>query len=91
MEGSSTVSTRLTACAVIVVMTSLFAAASSRAAETTPLLKDLTAVIALHGQSCGQVVSAVRQRESDYLASCEDGKRYRVFTNAQGRVVVEKQ
>ena len=83
-------STRLIVCAVIIVMISLFAA-SSRAAETTPLLKDLTAVIALHGQSCGQVVSAVRQSESDYLASCEDGKRYRVFTNAKDRVVVEKQ
>jgi hypothetical protein len=84
------VTTRLTAWAVIVVMTSLFAT-SSRAAEDAPLLKDLAAVIALHGQSCGQVVSAVRQSESDYLASCEDGKRYRVFTNAQGRVVVDKQ
>jgi hypothetical protein len=84
------VSTRLAAGAVIVVMTVLVAA-SSRAAENTPLLKDLTAVIALHGQSCGQVVSAVRKSESDYLASCEDGKRYRVFTNAKGRVVVEKQ
>ena len=83
-------STRLTAWAVIVAMTSLFAA-SSRAAENTPLLRDLTAVIALHGQSCGQVVSAVRRSESDYLASCEDGKRYRVFTNPKGRVVVEKQ
>jgi hypothetical protein len=84
------VSTRLTAWAVIVAMTTLFAA-SSRAAESTPLLKDLTAVIALHGQSCGQVVSAVRQSESDYLASCEDGKRYRVFVNAKDRVVVEQQ
>ncbi len=51
-------STRLTAWAVIVGMIPLFAA-SSRAADNTPLLKDLTAVIALHGQSCGQVVSAV--------------------------------
>jgi len=83
------VSTRLTAWAVIAMMTPLFAD-SSRAAENTPLVKDLTAVIALHGQLC-QVVSAVRQSESDYLASCEDGKRYRVFTNAKGRVVVEKQ
>jgi hypothetical protein len=83
------VSTRLTAWAVIVVIP-LFAA-SARAAENTSLLKDLTAVIALHGQSCGQVVSGVRQSESDYLASCEDGKRYRVFTNDKGRVVVEKQ
>ena len=82
-------STRLTAWTVIVVMTPLFADAS-RAAENTPLLKDLTAVIALNGQLC-QVVSAVRQSESDYLASCEDGKRYRVFANAEGRVVVEKQ
>jgi hypothetical protein len=84
------VSARLTAWAGIVTMT-LLSATSSRAAENTPLLKDLTAVIALHGQSCGQVVSAVRQSESDYLASCEDGKHYRVFTNAKGRVVVEKQ
>ena len=82
--------TRVTAWAVIVVMTTLFAA-SSRAAENTSLLKDLTAVIALHGQACGQVVNAVRQGESDYLAACEDGKRYHVFTNAKGRVVVEKQ
>ena len=83
-------STRLTAWAVIVATTALFAA-SSRAAENTPLLRDLTAVIALHGQSCGQVVSAVRRSEGDYLASCEDGKRYRVFINPTGRVVVEKQ
>jgi len=84
------VSPRLTAWAVIAVMTPLVAA-SSRPVEDTPLVKDLTAVIALHGQSCGQVVSAVRQTESDYLALCEDGKRYRVFTNAKSRVVVEKQ
>jgi hypothetical protein len=84
------VSTRLTASAVIVAIATLFAA-SSRAAEDTRLLKDLTAVIALNGQSCGQVVSAVRESESDYFASCEDGKRYHVFTNAKGRVVVEKQ
>ena len=83
-------SRRLTTWAVIVVMASLFAA-SSRAEETPSVVKDLTAVIALHGQSCGQVVSAVRQGENDYLASCEDGKRYRVFTNTTGRVVVEKQ
>jgi hypothetical protein len=92
------VSTRLTASAVIVVMTwavtvvvAPILAASSRAAEVTPLLKDLTAVIALQAQPCGQVVSAVRKSESDYLASCEDGKRYHVFMNAKGRVVVERQ
>jgi hypothetical protein len=56
------VSTRLSACALVVAMILLFAA-SSRAAENAPLLKDLTAVIALHGQTCGPVVSAVRTSE----------------------------
>jgi hypothetical protein len=77
--------------AFIAGMTTLFVASSLAVAQDASVLKDLTAVIALHGQSCGQVVSAVRQAESDYLASCKDGNRYRVFTNFQGRVVVEKQ
>ena len=64
-------------------------AASTAVAQDASVLKDLTAVIALHGQSC-EVVSAVRQGENDYLASCKDGNRYRVFTTSQGRVVVEK-
>jgi hypothetical protein len=52
--------------------------------------RDLTAVIALQGLPCGQVVSAIQQGEDDYVASCQDGNRYRVFVNAEGRVVVEK-
>jgi len=55
------------------------------------VLKDLTAVIALQGLPCGQVVGATKQGDNDYLASCQDGNRYRVFTNAQGRVLVQKQ
>jgi hypothetical protein len=39
---------------------------------------------------CGKVVRAAQQGEDDYVASCEDGNRYRVFVNADGRVVVEK-
>ncbi len=84
-------STRIKAWALAAVMTALFGAASLARAQDASVLKDLAAVIALHGQSCGEVVSAVRQGENDYLASCKDGTRYRVFTNAQGRVVVEKQ
>jgi hypothetical protein len=61
------------------------------AQESAAVLKDLTAVIALQGMPCGQVVGASKQGESDYIASCQDGNRYRVFTNAQGRVVVQKQ
>jgi hypothetical protein len=60
-------------------------------AQQSGVLKDLTAVIALQGLPCGQVVGATRQGESDYIASCQDGNRYRVFTNAEGRVLVQKQ
>lgn len=67
---------------------------TSLAAEETPgdvsTAKDLTAVIALQGLPCGKVVSVTQRGEDDYAASCEDGNRYRVFVNADGRVVVEK-
>ncbi|PYN33633.1 MAG: hypothetical protein DME01_17855 [Candidatus Rokuibacteriota bacterium] len=69
---------------------SLFAA-PSLAADDPAVLKDLTAVIALQGQPCGQVLTATKQGDNDYIASCKDGSRYRVFVNAEGRVVVQKQ
>ena len=55
------------------------------------LAKDLTSTIALLGLPCGQVISAKRLGENDYLATCKDKNRYRVYVNAQGRVVAEKQ
>ena len=72
------------------VLTTLVAG-PAHAAEDAAVLKDLSAVIALQGLPCGRVVSAVRQGDNDYVTSCQDGNRYRVFTNAQGRVVVQKQ
>ena len=51
--------------------------------------KDLTAMIALQGLPCGQVVAAAEQAETDYAVSCADGNLYRVYLNAAGRVVVE--
>lgn len=74
----------------LVVATTLIAG-PVMAQESAAVLKDLTAVIALQGLPCGQVVGATKQGENDYLASCRDGNRYRVFTNAQGRVIVQKQ
>ena len=76
--------------AMIVAMAMLFAG-PSLAADDPSVLKDLTSVIALQGLPCGQVVSVARKGENDYIASCQDGHRYRVFVNPQGRVVVEKQ
>ena len=54
-------------------------------------LKDLTAVIALLGLPCGQVVSATQLKENDHVAVCKDGNKYRVHVDATGRVVADKQ
>ena len=62
----------------------------AQATDDPAVLKDLTAVIALQGQPCGQVISATKQGDNDYIATCKDGSRYRVFIN-EGRVVVQKQ
>jgi len=71
------------------VVVALFAV-PLRADDDEDLKKDLTAVIALHGLPCGEVVAATVQGENDFLASCKDGNRYRVYLNDAGRVVVEK-
>ena len=78
--------------ALIVVSTTLCAAPTLAAnlASDVSVTKDLTAVIALQGMPCGEVVSATKQGENDYIAACKDGNRYRVFQNAEGRVIVEK-
>lgn len=66
-------------------------AVPARGQDDEALKKDLTAVIALHGMPCGQVVDVKVLAESDYAATCRDGNRYRVYLNAAGRVVVEPQ
>ena len=65
--------------------------ASAAAADDATVKKDLTAVIALQGLPCGQVTEVRTLGDNDYIASCQDGNRYRVFVNAQGRVVAQKQ
>jgi len=77
--------------AVLIVSMATLLDGYARAADDPAVLKDLTAVIALQGQPCGQVVSATKQGDNDYIAACKDGSRYRVFVNADGRVVVQKQ
>ena len=75
----------------LIVLNAALVAGPALAADDPAVLKDLTAVIALQGQPCGQVVTAARQGDNDYVATCQDGSRYRVFVNSQGRVVVQKQ
>ena len=81
------------ATALVAVMATVFAGAAFAAEEVpdeVPITKDLTAVIALQGLPCGKVVSATQQGEDDYVASCEDGNRYRISVSPDGRVIVEK-
>jgi hypothetical protein len=79
-------STRLLA---LVAMSTL-ASVLALAAEDASFSKDLAATIALQGLPCDKVVSAQRNRDSDYTATCRDGNRYHVFVDPNGRVVVKK-
>lgn len=76
---------------VLILVLAAFSAGPSRAEDDAALAKDLASVITLLGLPCGQVVSVKRQGDNDNVATCKDGNRYRVFLNAEGRVVAEKQ
>ena len=81
---------RVKAWALVMTMTAFFAG-PARAAEDVSLLKDMTSVIALLGLPCGKAVSAVKKGDNDHVVTCQDGNRYRVYVNPEGRVVAEKQ
>lgn len=74
-----------------VAITVVAAFFSGPAPAADELSKDLTSTIALLGLPCGQVVSSKRLGDNDYLATCSNKMRYRVYMNAQGRVVAQKQ
>ena len=74
----------------LLLLTIALVASPAPAQEDPAVLRDLTSVIVLQGQPCGQVISAAKQGDNDYIASCQDGNRYRVFVR-DGRVVVQKQ
>ena len=82
--------TRARASALILSLAAVFAGLSP-AAEGVTLLEDLASTIKLLGLPCGEVVSSKRQADNDQIASCRNGDRYRVFVNAEGRVVAQKQ
>ena len=47
-------------------------------------------MIALQGLPCGEVVAVTVQAKDDYAVSCKDANKYRVYLNAEGRVIVDK-
>jgi hypothetical protein len=63
---------------------------SAQAADDPALSRDLTSTIALLGLPCGKVIKSERRGSNDYVATCQDGNRYRVTLNAKGRVVAKK-
>ncbi|MDZ4254195.1 MAG: hypothetical protein U1A72_16635 [Sulfuritalea sp.] len=80
------------ASALAFTLAALCAGPSSATAITDPaLLRDLTAVIVLLGLPCDRVVNAARHADGSHGAICSNGKRYRVFVNAEGRVVAQEQ
>lgn len=76
---------------VLAILLTTLVSLPASAAEDAAVLKDLSSVIALLGLPCGQVVSARRLKEDDHIATCRNGLRYRVFINAEGKVVAQKQ
>ena len=80
----------LVAVAAVMMAGSVTSLGAQEAASDITLAQDLTAVIALQGLPCGRVVRAAQQGENDYVATCQDGNRYRIYTNKDGRVIVEK-
>lgn len=65
------------------------ASLAAAAADDPKQKEDLTAVLALNGKPCaGGVVSYVRQGDNDFVATCKDGNRYRVYVK-DGRVTIE--
>ncbi|HZI84728.1 MAG TPA: hypothetical protein VFF44_12500 [Casimicrobiaceae bacterium] len=77
--------------AVCALMTWAACAVPCVAADDAATRKDLSAVIALQGLPCGEVVSVKTQGDNDHVATCTNGTRYHVFLSSTGRVVVEKQ
>lgn len=80
--------TRVVVLAQSLLVAALFSVQSS-AADEAALKRDLTAVIALQGLPCGEVVVVTVQAENDYAVSCKDDNRYHVYLDATGRVVVD--
>jgi hypothetical protein len=76
---------------LLLAFATVLATTALLAADDPKQRQDLFTVITLHGMPCGEVVSYVVRGDNDYVATCKDGNRYRVYVNPEGRVVVQKQ
>jgi hypothetical protein len=81
--------TRLERALVLIAAVATYSGISVAQDQDISDADDLTAVIALQAKPCGRVVNAAKRGENDYVATCQDGNRYRVYVK-DGRVIVEK-
>ncbi len=77
--------------AILLLPLAVLVAQPLSAADDAALLKDLSAALRVLDLPCGEVLSAQRLAGNDHIASCKNGLRYRIFVNAEGRVVARKQ
>lgn len=75
---------------ILILAATLSCATPAFAAENDALAKDLNSTLSLLGLPCGQVVSVVTQANRDYIVTCSDKNRYRIYLNPQGKVAAEK-
>lgn len=64
--------------------------AFAQAQDDAQVRKDLATVLTLKGKPCGEIIALQRQGESDYLVTCQDGHRYRIYIGADDRVIIEE-
>ena len=74
---------------IAIVLLAVTATAQSGAKSSVPVPQDLLAVLTLRGKPCGSIASHERKGDSDYLVTCTDGPKYRVFIGPGDRVVIE--
>lgn len=67
----------------------LQAASAPLRADDATFGNDLMATIALQGKRCDKLIKVKRNGDSDYSVVCQDGNRYHIFVNTEGRVMVQ--
>ena len=73
----------------LLVTSAVATTAIAAAAAGVAVPDDLLAVLTLRGKPCGKIASYERKGDSDYLVTCSDGHRYRVYVGTGDRVVIE--
>ncbi len=85
-----------TMCAACLIFTQACSESGSERAEVAPknqehteiVKRDLFAIISLQGEECRRVIQYEHQADLDYMATCENGNRYRIHVSPEGNVHV---